>query len=701
MKKLLLIYLFLGLTFNLQAQSRLDGFSESESKTQTDLEDLFLKKVDFPSFKNHLKTITANPHTAGSKANEEVRDYLINVMAKANLETKLYPYDVYIPKNPGTSTVEIVTPKRQPLNQMEDIIPDNPYSSHPDLDKGWNAYSGSGDVTSEVVYANYGTKEDFDKLEELGVNIQGKIVLARYGRNFRGFKAKYAEQYGAAGVLIYTDPKDYGFSKGLVYPEGNNYSESAIQRGSVLTETFIGDPLTPFEPALPLEGKTKVKRLDPKETNLHTIPVTPIGYGAAKEIIALMKGKPVPSGWQGGLPFTYRLDGGPALKVRLAVSQPKEIVRINNVIGTVKGSMYPEDWIILGCHYDAWAFGTTDPGSGTAMLLTLSEALGKLVEEGFSPKRSIMIAHWDGEEYGVIGSTEWVEQMKEELGSQAVAYLNFDGGVSGRNFGGAAAPSLKKIMMDAAKKVTYPDSSKSVFDSWSKDGKNLPIGNLGGGSDHIGFYMHTGVPSLSGGTGGKTLYHTNYDDFNFYEKFIDPSLKMGGAVAQWAGIMSLKLANATFIPYDTPRYAEDLRKHFATATGKIKTYFPEFTGFRQSEAAIQSLAESTNSLSQFMPQILDQGKFKKKELKQINSALIQLEKSFIYKEGMPFGPWFLSLYASSDPYSGYASWILPAIEYQIANSKTEKLEHWDEVYAKAILDLNQKIKAIHQKLISQ
>lgn len=700
MKKLLLIYFLLGLTINLQAQSRLDGFSESESKTQTDLEDLFLKTVDFTSFKNHLKTITADPHTAGSKANEEVRDYLFRIMSKANLDTKLYPYDVYIPKNPGTSIVEIVTPKRQPLNQMEDIIPDNPYSTHPDLDKGWNAYSGSGDVTSEVVYANYGTKEDFEKLEDLGIELQGKIVLTRYGRNFRGFKAKYAEQYGAAGVLIYTDPKDYGFSKGLVYPEGNNYSESAIQRGSVLTETFTGDPLTPFEPALPLDGKTKVKRLDPKETNLHTIPVTPIGYGSAKEIMVLMKGKPVPAGWQGGLPFTYRLDGGPALKVRLAVSQPKEIVRINNVIGTVKGSMYPEEWIILGCHYDAWAFGTTDPGSGTAMLLTLSEALGKLVEEGFSPKRSIMIAHWDGEEYGVIGSTEWVEQMKEALGSQAVAYLNFDGGVSGRNFGGAAAPSLKKIMMDAAKKVTYPDSSKSVFDMWSKDGKNLPIGNLGGGSDHIGFYMHAGVPSLSGGTGGKTLYHTNYDDFNFYEKFIDPSLKMGGAVAQWAGIMSLKLANATFIPYDTPRYAEDLLKHFTTATGKIKTYFPEFSGFQQSEAAIQSLAESTNSLSQLMPKVLDQGKFKKEEVKQINSALIQLEKSFIYKDGMPFGPWYHSLYASSDPYSGYASWILPAIEYQIANNNTDSLKHWDAVYAKAIIDLNQKIKAIHQQLLS-
>ncbi|EPR71587.1 M28 family peptidase [Cyclobacterium qasimii] len=701
MKRLLLLYFTVGLTFNLLAQSQMDGFSENDTKKQTELEDLFLKKVDFDNYKNHLKIITANPHTAGSKANEAVRDYLMEVMGKAELETTLYPYDVYIPKDPGDSEIAIVTPKRKPLNQMEDIIPGNAYSSHPDLPKGWNAYSGSGEVTAEVVYANYGTKEDYEKLAELGISIKGKIVLARYGKNFRGFKAKYAEQYGAAGLLIFTDPGDYGYSKGLVYPEGNNYSESAIQRGSVLTESFTGDPLTPFEPALPLDGKTKVDRLDPSETSLHTIPITPIGYGAASEIMSLMKGKPVPGGWQGGLPFTYRLEGGSELTVRLSVTQPKEFVRVNNVVGTVKGSLYPDEWIILGCHYDAWAYGVTDPGSGTAMLLTLSEALGELVKDGYSPKRSIMIAHWDAEEYGVIGSTEWVEQMKKELGTNAVAYLNFDAGVSGRSFGGAAAPSLKKLMTDAAKKVIYPDSSKTVFEMWSKDGESLPIGNLGGGSDHIGFYMHAGVPSLSGGTGGKTLYHTNYDDFFFYEKFIDPSLKMGGAVAQWAGIMSLKLANATLIPYDLPRYATDLTMHFKTSTDKIKAYYPAFTGFQKSISAIAALEKSTSALSKTLPKALNENRLNKKELKKLNADLIQLEKSFLHKEGMPFGPWYLSLYASSDPYSGYASWILPAIEFQIANAKKDQLNHWDAVYEKAILNLNQKVIAISQKLESR
>jgi N-acetylated-alpha-linked acidic dipeptidase len=309
-----------------------------------------------------------------------------------------------------------------------------------------------------------------------------------------------------------------------------------------------------------------------------------------------------------------------------------------------------------------------------------------------------MIAHWDGEEYGVIGSAEWVEQMKEELEAKGVAYLNFDGGASGKNFGGAAAPGLKKVMADAAKKVSYPYSDKTVFETWSGGKENLPLRNLGGGSDHIAFYMHAGVPSLGGGTGGKTLYHTNYDDFYFYEKFVDPELKMGGAVAQWAGIMALKLANATIIPYDLPRYAEDLTLHFSNAEDKIKKYYPEFVGFEKSVSAISALEKSAIEMKELLPSALDKGTLSQKEIQKINADFIQLEKSFIYKEGMPFGSWYLSLYASSDPYSGYAAWILPAIEFQIANGTKDKLTFWDRIYEEAILDLNQKVIAINQKL---
>ncbi len=691
MKTYLFLLSFVILPYLLPAQSELDSFLKDDIPQQQKIEENFLQKVDFSGYKDHLKTITRVPHIVGSKANEEVRDYLTATMEKAGWKVSHYPFDVYLPKDPGTSSVEIVTPERKPLNQMEYVLESDPFSDHPDLKKGWNAYSGSGDVTAEIVYANYGTKADFEKMKALGVIIEGKIVLARYGGNFRGYKAKFAEQNGAVGLLIFTDPGDSGYAKGLVYPDGTYYNESAVQRGSLITENFTGDPLTPFEPALPLDGKTKVERLDPSDTQLPKIPVTPIPYGSAEEILSQMEGNPVPVGWQGGLPFTYRLEGGPKLTVRLMVEQPADFVRINNVVGILEGSKYPDEWVILGCHYDAWSFGATDPNSGTAMLLTLSEALGRLSDEGYPPERSILIAHWDGEEHGVIGSTEWVEQMQEELMGKGVAYLNFDAGVSGRNIGGSAAPSLKKTMMNAAKMVQFPDSSKTLFEVWSKGKEQPSIGNLGGGSDHIGFYMHVGVPSLSGGAGGPTLYHTNYDNFHFYEKFVDPSFKMGGAVAQWAGIMALRLSNASVIPYQVSRYAEDLKAHFENAEEKIRTFQEDFKGFERAEKAIQQLNQSSEELESILNEVLNDSQLTPDQRKNYNEVLLELEKSFLYQEGMPFGNWYRSLYASTDPNSGYASWILPAIQFEIENQSVENLDQWDQVYGKAIENLNQKV----------
>lgn len=698
MKKSLFPLIFFICTQFLSAQEVLPGFTKEGEVQQNLLENLFLDKVNFPSFKAHLQTITETPHIVGSEANEKVRDYLVLKMKNAGWEVDLYPYDVYLPKSPGNSSVALVTPKRIPLNQMEYVLENDPFSNHPDLQKGWNAYSGSGEVISEVVYANYGTKADFEKLKELGIDVQGKIVLARYGGNFRGYKAKFAEQSGAAGLLIYTDPGDSGYSKGLVYPEGTYYNESAIQRGSLLTEAFTGDPLTPFEPALPLDGNIKINRRNPSATSLHSIPVTPLPYGAAEQILSQMKGQPVPSGWQGGLPFTYRLQGGQHLTVKMAVDQPIDLVRINNVVGVLKGSEYPDEWIILGCHYDAWSFGTTDPNSGTAMLLTLSETLGKLAKEGHRPKRSIMIAHWDGEEHGVIGSTEWVEQMQDELKSKAVAYMNFDAGVSGKNIGGSAAPSLKMLMVEASKKVVFPESDKSLFQVWRKENESPGIGNLGGGSDHIAFYMHLGIPSLSGGAGGPTLYHTNYDNFHFYEKFVDPSFTMGGAVAQWAGIMALRLANASIIPYDVPKYAEDLEIHFKNAVQRITAYEENFMGFEKSSKALQQLKNVSQKLQHSLTEVLGNNKLSKQKIEQANAMLISLEKSFLFEKGMPFGNWYRSLYASIDPNSGYASWLLPPIQHEIENQSISQLSYWDQVYEKTILDLTGKVTELNDFL---
>tara|TARA_B110000116_G_scaffold184140_1_gene159601 strand:- start:4947 stop:6803 length:1857 start_codon:yes stop_codon:yes gene_type:complete len=617
-------------------------------------------------------------------------------MEEAGFEVTQYPYDIYLSNKPGASELSIVKPKRIQLNQKEDILDEDSFSSDPLLWKGWNAYSGSGNVTAEVVYVNYGRKEDFEMLKKLEVSVKGKIVIARYGGNFRGFKAKFAEANGASGLIIYTDPKDSGFTKGLVYPEGPYYSSSTIQRGSLLTEDFTGDPLTPFEPALPLDGKQKIKRLDPKDTKLHNIPVTPIGYGEAQKIIGQMKGDPVPLSWQGGLPFTYRIQGGDNLVVNLRVNQPRNIVRVYNVVGKLKGSTFPDEWIILGCHYDAWGFGATDPNSGTAMLLSLSETLGKMAKAGYRPKRSILIGHWDAEEHGVIGSTEWVEQMQKTLKSNAIAYMNFDGGVSGKNFGTSSAPSLKKLAIDASKKVNHPYENKSLYDVWNKsNASEPPIGNLGGGSDHIAFYMHAGVPSISGGVGGANLYHSNYDDFEFYKRFVDSEFKMGAMIEKWSGLMALKLSNSEIIPYDLNRYSEDLKKHFSVAEIKIKNFDSDFLGFELSKNSIDNLDKVSRIWEKKIKSI---GQLKKGELKKINKQLIALEKSFIDEKGMYFGSWYRSLYAGTDPFSGYASWILPGIEYEIALKRLEKLKEWDMRYSKAIDDLAIKITKLNESI---
>ena len=672
-----------------------EGYSEDSWNEQLKIEESFFKNIDKTSFKKHLKKLTERPHVVGSEGNQEVIRYIGEVMQLAGMKVTNYPYDVYLPKNPGKSLIEIVTPNRDVLNQKEDIIENDPYTKDPELWKGWNAFSGSGDVTAEVVYANYGRKEDFETLKSLGIDVSGKIVIARYGGNFRGYKAKFAEANGASGLIIYTDPQDSGFTKGLVYPNGPYYNSSTIQRGSLLTTDFTGDPLTPFEPALPLDGKEKIERIDPKNAQLHSIPVSPLGYGEAEKILSQMNGDPVPQSWQGGLPFTYRLQGGSSLTVRLKVDQKIDFVRATNVIGMLKGTDAPDEWIILGCHLDSWGFGATDPSSGTAMLLSLSQTLGKLKDEGYSPKRSILIGHWDAEEHGVIGSTEWVEQMREELNAKGVIYMNFDGAVSGKGFGVSSAPTLKKLLVEASKDVKYPYTDQSLYDFWNKENKNEPpIGNLGGGSDHIAFYMHVGVPSLSGGAGGPNVYHSNYDSFRFYERYVDPEFQMGPMVEHIAGIMTLRMANGDIIPYNLNRYASDLKIHFTNAENKINLYDDEFNGFTLSKEAIKSLEQTSDVLTQEIRRYLNNGTFSNKNLSIINQLLIDLEKSFISDKGMYFGSWYRSIYASSDPFSGYAAWILPGLEYEIALKSSDRLYEWDKRYSDAINSLNFKMSEL-------
>lgn len=684
-----------------QGQS-LAGFSTARSVEEQQIEAMFLKLPESAAFKAHLRELTREPHLAGSPANKRVADYMEQAMRKAGFSVERPPYDLYMPLNEGEIELELVTPIRKPLNIKEYIIEGDPFSADPNAKHGWNSYSGSGDHTAEIVYANYGTKEDFEELAKLGVSVKGKIVIARYGGNFRGYKAKFAEAAGAVGLIIYTDPEDSGYMRGLVYPEGKMFNESTIQRGSLLTLDYTGDPLTPFEPALPVDGAKKVNRLSPEEVKgLHRIPVTPIGYGAAQEILGRMSGAAVPESWQGGLPFTYRLEGGPKLTVRLKVEQPKGMVRVENVIGTLVGSEFPDEWIIVGSHYDAWEFGATDPNSGTAMLLTLADALGELARQGYRPRRTIKIAHWDAEEHGILGSTEWVEQYRAELDQKGVAYFNADGACSGLSFGGSASPSLKSLLVEATRVVPYPKSDKSVYDHWNERSANKAegpgIGNLGGGSDHLPFYAHVGIPSLSAGMGGPTMYHSAYDNFHWYETVGEPDFVAGPTVARVMGIMALRMANADALPFDVARYGKDLKMHLQTAEKAIKTYAPAFSTQQlagKADALLQRAAQWTALLSQK----LESGKLSKTQLATLNQTLISLERSFIDDKGMAYGAWYRSLYASSDPYSGYASWMLPGFLFEASLGSTRQLPELEQRHLDAFQRLDAKIARMIQIL---
>lgn len=638
------------------------------------------------NFRTHLTQITKVPHPFGSVANRRVGEYLAEVMQQAGLDVSTYDYDVYTPKNDTPPFVAVVTPTRIPLNNQENILKEDPYSAHPDLTPGWVAFSGSGDVTAEIVYANYGRKEDFERLRDMGISVTGKIVLARYGMNYRGFKVKYAQEMGAAAVLMYIDPADTGYAKGLTYPEGRFANDSAIQRGSLLTLPYPGDPLTPGQPALP-----DAPRLDASEVALPKIPVAPLPYGSAIEIIKRMAGQPVPYAWQGALPFTYRITGGSELTVRVCVHQTCEQTRASNVIGTLWGNEKPDEWIILGCHYDAWAFGTSDPNSGTAMLLTLSEALGKLKKAGHHPKRSIRIAHWDAEEFGIMGSTEWVEEFESELSTKAVAYINADMAATGLAFGAAASPSLKGIITEVTQSIKDPTHEQTLYQTWENRVKPTPhpmFGNLGGGSDHLPFYVHAGVPSAAlAMSSGVTVYHSVYDDLTWYEKFADPNFISGPTMATVNGVLALRLANADVIPYSIAQYATDLETHIESLSQRAQAQSVSFdkTVF---DPALQKLTQ----VSKKYEELCHTHSLDNNTQQNINQQLIELERTWLHPKGLQERPWSRSLFGAEDPFEGYAPWMLPGLQWEIEQKNESGLQTWIEIYIQAITRLTSQIQ---------
>jgi N-acetylated-alpha-linked acidic dipeptidase len=652
------------------ADSSYRHWPPNERESQRKFEDR-LNRVPTPkSLRLYHEMIAKEPHVAGSPGDLRAADRLAAEFESLGLEVEKQELWLYL-ASPVDAAVSVVSPVKEDLALKEDVVEGDPYSAHPEASIGWNAYSGSGDVTSGIVYANYGTVRDFKKLRALGVDVAGKIVIARYGGNFRGYKAKFAELAGAVGLIIYTDPADSGYGRGEMYPEGGYANPSMIQRGSIATLPYSGDPLTPGVPAT-----KNAKRLDPNDVDLPRIPVQPISWRAAEKILSRMTGSPAPNDWQGGLKMSYRVTGGDDLRVRLMVKQERKLVRTFNVVGTLRGATFPEQKVIIGCHHDAWVFGAGDPLAGTMVLYEAAKSFAKLAKAGVRPARSIVFANWAAEEFGIMGSVEWIEAHEADLSANAVAYLNLDMAVMGPNFGSSASPSLKSVIADAARKVTpvpgHASLAESVFDAWvERDGDSmLPghprFGHLGGGSDHVGFYCHLAIPSASLSAGGAEghSYHSVYDNLAWYRKVVGDDYEPAVMLTRVCNVVLARLANAAVLPIDPTRYGPDFEIYLSEVAASMAA-----VGIDVDFAPLaRAVASYNDKAARVYGQVLDKlerGELTGAKLACVNEKLLRLEREWIVPSGLPGREWFRNLFAAPDEDSGYAAWMLPAMHYAL------------------------------------
>jgi N-acetylated-alpha-linked acidic dipeptidase len=641
------------------------------------LERRLLSVPDTASVRAMSRDLTGVPHVAGTRAQAAARDYVLAKTRAWGLETWAKTYSVYLPQpdTVGTWLIAAAGAAPQPLDLREPAVAGDATSRGPQVPP-FNSYSGDGDVTAEVVYVGYGLIEDYELLDSLGVNLRGRIALARYGRSFRGIKAREAERHGAAGLIMYSDPEDDGYYRGDVYPEGPMRPPGGIQRGSVMNG--IGDPTTPGNASLP--GAT---RLPEDSLPIPRIPVIPMGYGNARRILEALDGPSVPQEWQGALPFRYHAGPGP-VRVRLKVRNERgarAMHDITNTFAAVRGSRWPDQWVVLGGHLDAWTPGAEDNVSGSVVVLEAARAFAELARQGFRPARTVIFATWDAEEWGLIGSTEWVEDLADSLRAHAVAYLNEDGIVSGPNFAGAASPSLKRLIRDVAKEVPDPAGRGTVYETWVRrergDTTALRLGNLGGGSDFQGFYHHLGIPAGGMGFDGPSgIYHSMYDSYHWMTRFGDPGYRRHRAVAQLAALAAWRLANADLLPLDYAGWGREMRALVAQLDSGIarKRWDVSTEVLKDALSRLTATADSFESARRVaLIQGLDLARAER-----ANRALMQVERRVTRPEGLRSRPWYKSLQFASDLDRGYQTMAFPsvneAIRYADAATARRELE---------------------------
>ncbi|MBQ36272.1 MAG: folate hydrolase [Gemmatimonadaceae bacterium] len=691
------------------------GFDEDGTTAQRDLETAYDEALSADDLRTWMRYLSARPHHVGSAYGKQNAEYLAELFTSWGYDTDLERYDILLPV-PEHRQLELLEP--YPFTATLDertLAEDASTAVRDDLLPPYNAYSVDGDVTAELVFVNYGTPEDYELLARYGVSVEGRIVIVKYGRTFRGIKPKVAAEHGAIGTIIYSDPANDGYARGDVYPKGGFKNDSGVQRGSVMDITrYAGDPLTPFEPS-----KKGVERLSREDVDvLAPIPTLPISYADALPLLESLDGPVAPGAWRGALPITYHIGPGPA-KVHLKVKFDWRTVAAYNVIARMQGSTYPDEWILRGNHHDAWNHGAQDPISGLITVLAEAQAIGQLAREGQPPKRTLIFAAWDAEEEGLIGSSEWAEDHREELDEKGVAYINTD--TNGRGFLGlGGSPTLEVLYNGIMRDVIDPETGLTVGarqrarmlatgnDKTRKEAarSNLRLHPLGSGSDYTPFLQHLGLASSNsgfGGEGGGGSYHTLYDTYEHFTRFHDPEFAYGVTLAQVNGRALLRLANAEVLPFEFRAFSGDMARAvegLETLADKMRTETERVNGLiedgrfaaaldptqplqppsRKAEVPHFNFAPLQNALGQLdeSAEAFETARTAASPpadaLQQLNKLLYTSERLLTREHGLPGRPWYRHHIYAPGFYTGYGAKTFPGVREAIEQRRFDEVE---------------------------
>ncbi len=652
---------------------RLLGFTAATASKQKELERLIRDAPSAERMSEYHRVMTSAPHHAGTDANAEFGDYYAARLREFGYdEVTMNHYEVLLPR-PKKRRVTLLAPERYELTLREPPLATDPDTRSKDLLPTYNAYAADGDVTAEVVYVNYGLPADYEVLESLAISVEGKIVIARYGRSWRGIKPRLAAERGAVGCLIYSDPADDGFVQGDVLPDGKWRPEHGVQRGSVMDmPTYPGDPQTPMRPSKP-----GVERIPLDEvTTLQKIPVLPISYGDALPILRNLAGETGEEDFRGGLPITYHIGPGPA-RVHMQLESDWSVRPIVNIIGVLRGTDEPDKWILAGGHRDAWNFGGRDPISGAASLLETARVIGDLARKGYRPRRSIVIASWDAEEYGLIGSTEYGEEFAETLQDRLVVYLNRESYTAG-DFDASGVHSLQPFINQVAGSVQMPRGGQTVWEAWAEHAgeerrvqlwghHQVRIGALGSGSDYTVFLDHLAIPSMNiGFSSGNGIYHSRYDTRWNFVTYGDPGFAYGKQLSEIVAIFLTRMANADVLPFDykstsetIDRYLDELEEEAAQQDLADRV---DLSRLRQANRRLEATAVVLNTETERFLDGGTSGKGKHQAaVREVNEHLVKAEQGFLRSEGLPGRPWYRHQMYAPGFYTGYGVKTLPGV----------------------------------------